>query len=116
MTMAKLNPRPVKKGMSWPSEKELAEMREKLSKGPASQILPRDASPVDKFKYSICREILRYEHANNLTQRQMAEILGEDEAIVSKVVHYYIDEFTIDRLLRFLHKIYPNAEIKIKVA
>jgi predicted XRE-type DNA-binding protein len=101
---------------NWPSEKELAIMRKRLSKGIASRMLPDNASLVDKIKFSICREILKYKMKNELTQRQLAEQLGENESLISKVVHYHIDRFTIDRLLKYLNVIYPDVEFKIKVA
>jgi predicted XRE-type DNA-binding protein len=101
---------------NWPSEAVLKVMRKKLSKGIASRPLPENASLVEKIKYSICREILIYKMKNELTQRQLAEILGENESLVSKVVHYHIDQFTIDRLLKYLNVIYPDTEFKLKVA
>lgn len=101
---------------NWPSEAELRIMRKRLSKGMASRMLPDDASLVDKIKFSICAEILKYKLKNELTQRQLAEMIGENESLVSKVVHYHIDQFTIDRLLKYLNVIYPDVEFKIKVA
>ena len=101
---------------NWPSEAVLKVMRKKLSKGMASRPLPENASLVEKIKYSICREILIYKMNNDLTQRQLAEILGENESLISKVIRYHIDQFTIDRLLKFLNIIYPDVEFKLKVA
>lgn len=101
---------------NWPSEAVLKVMRKKLSKGMASRPLPENASLVEKIKYSICREILIYKMNNDLTQRQLAEILGENESLISKVLRYHIDQFTIDRLLKFLNIIYPDVEFKLKVA
>jgi predicted XRE-type DNA-binding protein len=104
------------KETKFPSEKELKDVRERLSRGPASKVLPKDASTVDKTKYAICQEIVIYKNKKKLTQRQLAEKIGENESLISKVVHYNIEEFTIDRLMKFLNTIYPNAEIKINVA
>ena len=106
----------MSKRTKFPSEAELKEMRERLSKGPSSKILPKNATAIDRAKYAICREIVSYKNQNNMTQRGLAEKIGEHESLISKVVHYNIDEFTIDRLMKFLGAIYPNAEIKINVA
>ena len=100
----------------FPTEAELKDVRERLSRGPASKVLSKDASQVDKAKYAICQEIVIYKNKKKLTQRQLAEKIGENESLISKVVHYNIEEFTIDRLMKFLNAIYPNAEIKINVA
>jgi predicted XRE-type DNA-binding protein len=106
----------MSKQTKFPSEAELKDVRERLSQGPASKILPKNASQVDKTKYAICQEIVIYKNKKKLTQRQLAEKIGENESLISKVVHYNIEEFTIDRLMKFLNVIYPNAEITINVA
>lgn len=100
----------------FPSEKELNEIRELLSKGPASKVLSKNASPIEKTKYLICQKIVEYKNTHKLSQRELAEKLKENESIISKVVHYHIEEFTVDRLLKFLHALYPRVEIDLKVA
>ncbi|OGQ33406.1 MAG: hypothetical protein A3F16_01995, partial [Deltaproteobacteria bacterium RIFCSPHIGHO2_12_FULL_43_9] len=101
------------KGTKFPSNKVLHGIRNRLSKGPASKLLPADASPIYRTKYAICRAIIIYKNERKLTQRQLADKIGENESILSKVTHYNFKEFTIDRLLKFLAKLYKNAEIKI---
>lgn len=100
----------------FPSEKELKEVRELLEKAPATRLLPRDASPVDRTKYALCEEFVKYLNANKLTQRALAEKLGIDEALVSKIVHYSFDEFTTDRLIKYLAVIYPDVKVLVRVA
>ncbi len=106
----------MKKKTKFPSEAELTEMRELLSNSHASYTLPKNASTPDKVKYLICEKIVEYKLKHKITQRALAEKLGENESLVSKVVHYHIDEFTVDRLLKFLNAIYPNITIDLKVA
>lgn len=100
----------------WPSEAQIKEMREKLSKGPAAQLLSSDATPVDKIKHDICREFVVYKNSSKITQKALAEKIGIDESLMSKILHYNIDEFTIDRLVKFLTTLRPNAKVKIEVA
>ncbi len=100
----------------WPSEAQIKEMREKLSKGPASQPLPHNATPVDKIKHDICREFVVYKNSSKISQKALAEKIGIDEALMSKILHYNIDEFTIDRLVKFLTALRPNAKLKFEVA
>ncbi len=101
---------------NFPPEKQLKKMRELLSKGIASRPLPENASAVDQIKHSICQKIVLYKNKNKISQRALAELIGENESLVSKVLHYHYDEFTIDRLVKFLSKIYPKAEVTIEVA
>lgn len=104
------------KKTNFPSAKEIREMSELLSEGDATRLLPKNASSAERMKYLICQKIVEYKLAKNLTQRALAEKIGENESLVSKVVHYHIDEFTVDRLLKFLNAIYPNIVIDLKVA
>jgi predicted XRE-type DNA-binding protein len=100
----------------FPSDKELKEVRGILDHGPAARPLSKDASPVDKAKYSLCEEFVKYKNAHKLTQRALAELLGIDEALVSKIIHYSFEEFTTDRLIKYLSVLYPKVEVKVRVA
>lgn len=100
----------------WPSEAQINEMRKKLSTGPASKPLPSDATLIDKIKHDICREFVIYKNSSKITQKALAEKVGIDESLMSKVLHYNIDEFTIDRLVKFLTLLRPNAKVKFEVA
>ena len=100
----------------FPPESELKKMRELLSKGPASKPLPKDAGPVDKIKHQICREFVVYKNTKKITQKALADKTGIDEALMSKILHYNVEEFTIDRLMKFLNVLYPHIQVKIDVA
>lgn len=100
----------------FPNDKELKEAREALEKGPASKLLPKNASPVEKMKYKLCEEFVKYKNQHGLTQRALAEKLEIDEALVSKIIHYSVDEFTADRLVKYLAILYPKLEVKLLVA
>lgn len=100
----------------WPSKKQLDTVRKKLKTGPASRPLPPDASAVDKVKYRICEQFVIFKNNTKITQKILAEKIGIDEAIMSKILHYRIDKFTIDRLVKFLAALYPGVEVKIELA
>lgn len=100
----------------WPSKKQLDTVRKKLESGPASRPLPKDASPVDKVKYHICEQFVIFKNNTKISQKALAKKVGTDEAIISKILHYNIEDFTIDRLVKFLAALYPGAEVKIEVA
>ena len=99
----------------FPSEKELKEARAALEKAPASRMLPPDASSVDRLKFSLCEEFVSYLRDNKLTQRELAEKIEIDESLVSKIVHYNFDDFTIDRLVKYLSVLFPKADLEILV-
>ncbi|MGZ3697299.1 MAG: XRE family transcriptional regulator [Bdellovibrionota bacterium] len=99
----------------FPSEKELKEVREALEKGPASRMLPPNASAVEKLKFSLCEQFVIYLLDHRLTQRDLAEKIGIDESLMSKIVHYNFDDFTIDRLVKYLSVLFPKADLEILI-
>ena len=99
----------------FPSEKELKEVRAALDKSPASRMLPPDVSPVERLKFSLCEKFVSYLLDHKLTQRQLAEKVGIDESLMSKIVHYNFDDFTIDRLVKYLSILFPKADLEILI-
>ena len=99
----------------FPSEKELKAVRAALEKGPASRMLPTDASPVERLKFSLCEKFVSYLLDHKLTQRERAEKVGIDESLMSKIVHYNFDDFTIDRLVKYLSILFPKADLEILI-
>ncbi len=100
----------------WPSQKKLNAVRKKLEKGHASKPLAKNALPVDKVKYHICEQFVIFKNNTKITQKALAQKIDIDESIISKILHYHIEEFTIDRLVKFLAILYPGLEVKIEIA
>ncbi len=100
----------------FPSDAELSRMRDILSKSIGSRPLDKNASTVDKIKHNICNEFVVYINARKITQKDLASKLDIDEALVSKILHYHFDEFTIDRLIKYLSVLYPKLEFMFKLA
>ncbi len=100
----------------FPSKEKLDLIRQKLDKGPAARLLPKDASPVDMMKYKLCEKFVIYKNEKAISQKDLAKKIGIDEALMSKVLNYNIEEFTLDRLVKFLSELFPDAHFKIDVA
>lgn len=105
----------MSKKQKFPSDSELKEMRDLLSTGPAAKPLQKNADPVEKLKHALCAEFVKYKNKNKLTQKQMASDIKIDEALVSKIINYAYEEFTVDRLLKYLSVLYPNVDIKLYI-
>ena len=88
-------------------------MRDKLAKSLASRPLPKNADIVERTKHAICEKFVIYLNSGKIKQKELAEKLGIAESLVSKILHYHYDEFTIDRLLRYLEVIQPGVEFKV---
>ena len=97
----------------FPSDAELKEIRNLLSTSPAARPLRKNADAVERIKHALCAEFVTHKNKNKLSQKQMATDLKIDEALVSKIINYLYDEFTVDRLIKYLSILYPNAHIRI---
>lgn len=97
----------------WPKKEKLNEVMKVLEGADASRMLPKDASTVDKIKFELCKSFIIYKQENDLNQRELAQKLEIDPALMSKILHYHIDEFTIDRLVRYLDVLHKDVSIKI---
>jgi predicted XRE-type DNA-binding protein len=97
----------------WPNESSLKSMDKKLRKGMWSATLPPAAGPVERFKYDLCKKILIYKKDHELSQRELAKILGIDESRVSEILHYKISRMTADRLMNHLERL--NKKVSFKV-
>ena len=76
---------------------------------------PPNASPVERLKFSLCEQFVSCLLEHKLTQRELAEKIGIDESLMSKIVHYGFDDFTIDRLVEYFSVLFPKADLKILV-
>ena len=100
----------------FPSKKDLDAARKKLNKGMASRPLSARANPIEKIKHNLCEKFVIYMREQKLSQRALAEKVGVNESLMSKIIHYHFDDFTTDRLIKYLSKIYPEVSIKVNVA
>lgn len=102
----------------WPNEKVLSEIRERLSSDDfeGSTVLGPDADLSDRIKQNLCSKIVEYLIRNKLTQKELAKKLDIDEPEMSRILHYKIDRYTIDRLVDYVEVLYPSLNFKIEAA
>ena len=93
----------------YPEEKDLGEMLKKVSSDDVigSTVIPKNAFEGDKIKYKL---------AKNLTQKELAQKIGLDEPETSRVLHYKIERYSIERLLGYALAPYPKLTIEILAA
>lgn len=99
--------------MSFPNKKELERARKKLANIEPVKSLSKNASQVDKLKFSLCKEFIIYIKVNQISQIDLAKELEIDPARVSEIVKYKIDLFTVDRLLCLLEKLRPSIKVTV---
>ena len=102
----------------WPSENELEGIREYLSSDnvEGSTVLGPDAPLVDRIKQDLCSKIVQYHLNNKVTQKDLAEKLGVDESEMSRILHYKLERYSIDRLVGYLEILYPKVRFEVLAA
>jgi predicted XRE-type DNA-binding protein len=102
----------------YPDENDLRDVVKKLTSDEVigSTIIPKNAPESDKVKYKLCRKILEYKLSKNLTQKELAEKIGLDEPEISRVLHYKIERYSIERLLDYATILYPKLSLEILAA
>ncbi len=99
--------------MGMPSRKEIAKMAKELEKVEGSLAPPANPTPLQKFRFDLQQKFVGYILREKISQKEMAEILGIDEAKVSKLLHNRLDGFSTDRLIKLYSKLNPKVKLKV---
>jgi len=102
----------------WPNEKDLKEIRDRLSSDriEGSLFLGKDAPLPDRIKQELCSKIVEYHVTHKTSQKKLAEKLGIDEPEMSRILHYRIGRYSIERLIGYLEILYPKLSVKLLAA
>ena len=103
----------AKQKNNWPSKAELKATAQKLAKAKGTAALSPDANILDKTKYTLCEEFVKYCLAHNYSQRDVAALLDINESRISEIVRYRIEKLTVDRLLKYLSKLNPKFKLLV---
>lgn len=99
--------------MGFPSKEQVKKALKRLEKVEGTLMLPERPTPLQKFRWDICQNFLKYKRVHEYTQKELAKILGVDEAKISKILHHRIDEFSTDRLITLYEKLDPKVKLKV---
>lgn len=99
--------------MSFPSKKELSRVRNKLKGVTGTRAQPENPTPLQKFRHEIQQKFVAYKQENEISQRELSNIIGIDEGKVSKLLRNHLEEFSTDRLIKFYEKINPKLKLEV---
>jgi predicted XRE-type DNA-binding protein len=102
--------------MAYPTKSKIKKALGKLEKAEGSLALSSNPSALEKFRFELQQRFLTFKQRKDITQRELAELLGIDEPKVSKLLHNRIDEFSTDRLISLYAKLEPKLRIELKVS
>ncbi len=89
--------------MSYPDKEKVLKILDKIKSGKIkpTEIIDKNASPIDKMKFNICQKILRFKREKNYSNLELSEIIGVGPAVVSRILHCQISKFKVDSLLTY---------------
>src|SRR5215217_1081481 len=100
-------------------DKELKKILEELEDPNyhgGSWALSPDASPLEKSKYKICQQVIRYKRENKLSTEDLAQQIQLSLAETDDILHCHLTYFTLDRLVDYASKLFEPLEIDITKA
>ena len=83
----------------------LAELEDPKNTREVNYSLPENPTPEQKTKYEICKEILRYQRINKLTDKEIADIIGLSESETESILYCHIEEINLDQLKNYTSKL-----------
>jgi predicted XRE-type DNA-binding protein len=99
--------------MGFPSKAEIKKVLKKLEKAEGTLAQPANPTPLERFRHDIQQKFVAYKLKAEISQREMASILGIDEGKVSKILHNRLEEFSTDRLIGLYEKLNPDVKLKV---
>ena len=102
----------------YPDDIDVKSMIDQLSSDTVvgSSVLPKNASEADKIKFKLCAKIVEYKLEHKISQKELAEKLGLDEPETSRVLHYKIERYSIERLLGYAKTLHPKLTLEVLAA
>jgi predicted XRE-type DNA-binding protein len=101
------------KNYQYPPHHEEILMKMKHPDYEGNFLLPAEANSLDKTKYNLCKTILNYKQDNDLTTEELAEKINLSFPETKEILLCHIYKFTLDRLITYLDKLFPQVELKI---
>ena len=99
--------------MKYPNKNQITEILNMVSDDDFIELLPSDASNVDKVKYQLCKKFVIYLQSNSMSQSELADFLEIDRSRINWIVKYKIKYFTIDRLYELIGRLDQNVILKV---
>jgi len=78
-----------------------------------SKVLGKNATVLEKIKYELCQNIVRYKRKEQLELKSVARLLKLDELTANKLLHYHIENFALDSLVSYVEKLNIPCQVKI---
>ena|SRR5690606_10833905 len=98
--------------MKFPTQKDIKEALKNIQDDDDTYVIAEDASNVDKTKFELCQNFIRYLRLKQCSQADLARQLEIDRSRINWIIKCRIEHFTIDRLYSLWNKIDPSFRLK----
>ncbi len=89
--------------MTYPNRERIFKVLDKIKKGKIRPtiLIGKEASPMDKMKFNICQQILKFKRTKKYSNQDISELIGVGPAVISRILHCQIERFKIDSLISY---------------
>jgi predicted XRE-type DNA-binding protein len=104
------------KKFSFPPEEELKNLLKRVEQPGFRRVnigLHPNATPAEKAKYKLCKDILRYKQENKLTTEDMAQKLELNIPKTEYILFSHIDKFHLDELINYADSLHLPFKLTI---
>ena len=104
------------KKFSFPPENELKKLLKRVEQPNYRRVnigLHPDATPAEKAKYKLCKDILRYKQENKFTTEDMAQKLELNIPKTEYILFSHIDKFHLDELINYADSLHLPFKLTI---
>jgi hypothetical protein len=95
--------------------KYLEKIEDPNYQGYVNQSLPENPTDLEETKFNFCQTILAYQQDNNLSDEELAKRLALSIPETKEILFCYINNFTLDRLIGYVSKIFFPSKVKIYI-
>ncbi len=98
--------------MSYPDKERIFKVLDKIKskKIRSTEIADASASPIDKMKFNICQQILKFKREKNYSNLDLSNIIGVGPAVVSRILNCQISKFKVDSLLGYYFSLVVSSK------
>ncbi|WNE41933.1 MAG: hypothetical protein AD073_000268 [Mycoplasmataceae bacterium] len=63
--------------------------------------LPPNSSEIEKVKYQLCQDILKFKRTHNFSKEEISKRLNINTIKVGEILHFHIYKFNLEELINY---------------
>lgn len=106
------------KGFCFPPNEEMEQVIKRGEQPNFHQVnigLRPSATPLEKVKYQLCKNILSYKHEHHLSVESIAKKLGLSKLTTEHLLYSHIDKFSFEEILGYANNLNISCQVQINL-